>query len=340
MTNESYQSPSPDLIYRLAYFYDAKTFLTSVSLKIYTALANHPLSSNDLARRMSLHTEPTEVLLNALVALELLRTETDPHTGEIVFANTPISDTYLVEGRPSYVGDWLIMDDLSWDVWGDLENVIRGYGRHKQSIYGSSSPHVKKLAQMDDLEAQSTAGRVIDELDITDASTRRVLDIGGGSGRYAAECCKRGQQIMATVFDRMPVREIFDETVHITGLQGRMGYIVGDFDRDVMPHGYDLALLFDILHLQSINKNRDLLWRVRGALEPGGRIAIKEVLLSDTHTSPRRAALFSVNMLAHFPDARCYSAREIAGWLNEAGFTDILVHDTYPGLITARIPNA
>lgn len=343
MANDSTQGnkgASPDIIYRLAYFYDTKTFLTSVSLGIYTALSAHPLSAQDLSKRLSLHPEACEVLLNALVALELLHTQIDSHTGELVFVNTPVADTYLVEGHPEYMGEWLRVDDQSWEIWGDLEHVIRGYGRRKQSIYAPTSSEILRLAQMYDLEALAIAPKVIDELDVTDESTKRVLDIGGNGGRYAAECCKRGQHISGVVFDRPPVRAVFDEVVRQTGLAGRMSYISGDFHHDVLPRNFSLALVFDVLHLQGPTKNRDLLWRVRGSLEPGGRVAIKEVLLNDNHTSPRRAALFSVNMMAHFPDARCYSAKEIASWLAEAGFNEIRVHDTFPGLMTARVPVA
>ena len=341
MANEGTQNPkgaTPEIIFRLAYYYDTKTFLTSASLGIYTALSAHPLSAQDLAKRLSLHPEACEVLLNALVALELLRTEIDNHTGEVVYANTPVSDTFLVEGRPDYMGDWLRVDDQSWDIWGDLEHVIRGYGRHKQSIYAPTSPEVVKLARMYDMEAQATAPKVIDELDVTEESTKKVLDIGGGGGRFAAECCKRGRNIAGWVFDRLPVRQVFDDVVRQANLNGRMTFVSGDFHHDVLPRGFDLVLLFDVLHLQGAAKNRDLLWRVRGSLEPGGRVAIKEVLLNDNHTSPRRAALFSVNMMAHFPDARCYSAREIASWLSEAGFDEVRVSDTLPGLMTARVP--
>jgi SAM-dependent methyltransferase len=341
MANEvaqSQKSVTPDIIFRLAYYYDTKTFLTSVSLGIYTALSAHPLSAQDLAKRLSLHPEASEVLLNALVALELLRTEIDNHTGEVVYANTPVSDTFLVDGRPDYMGDWLHVDDKSWDIWGDLEHVIRGYGRHQQSIYAPTSPEVVKLARMYDLEALATASKVIDELDVTEESTKRVLDIGGGGGRFAAECCKRGARITATVFDRLQVRQVFDDVVRQSNLNGRMQFVWGDFHHDVLPRGFDLVLLFDVMHLQGSAKNRDLLWRVRGSLEPGGRVAIKEVLLNDNHTSPRRAALFSVNMMAHFPDARCFSAREIASWLTEAGFEEVRVSDTLSGIMTARVP--
>ncbi len=341
MANESTQGQrgaSPDIIYRLAYYYDTKTFLTSVALGIYTALSAHPLSSQDLARRLSLHPEACEVLLNALVALELLHTQIDNHSGDLVFANTPVADTYLVEGRPEYMGEWLRVDDQSWEVWGDLEHVTRGYGRRKQSIYAPTSAEAVKLAYMYDQEAQSLSPKVIDELDVTDESTKRVLDIGGGGGRYAAEAVRRGQHISGVVFDRPPVRAVFDNVVKQTNLAGRMSFISGDFHTDVLPRNFSLAMVFDVLHLQGPPKNRDLLWRVRGSLEPGGRVAIKEVLLNDNHTSPRRAALFSVNMMAHFPDARCYSAKEIASWLAEAGFDEIRVHDTFPGLMTARVP--
>jgi hypothetical protein len=62
------------------------------------------------------------------------------------------------------------------------------------------------------------------------------------------------------------------------------------------------------------------------ALNPGGRVAIRDFLIDPDRTTPLRGALFSVNMLVNTQEGRCYTEEEIGSWLVESGFSNVSVH--------------
>ncbi len=50
---------------------------------------------------------------------------------------------------------------------------------------------------------------------------------------------------------------------------------------------------------------------------------LRDVWLSRDRTNPEWGALFSVALLLHTPDGRCYALDEICTWLRQAGFSDV-----------------
>jgi hypothetical protein len=62
-----------------------------------------------------------------------------------------------------------------------------------------------------------------------------------------------------------------------------------------------------------------LMKKVHAALVPGGRVVIKDHVLTGDRTGPAGAAVFSLLMLLS-TRGRNYALGEIAGWLAEAGF--------------------
>jgi hypothetical protein len=78
-----------------------------------------------------------------------------------------------------------------------------------------------------------------------------------------------------------------------------------------------------------------------GALEPGGRIVIREILMDETHTQPSGGALFAINMLVATQGGGTYSYEEIRGELEAVGFVDVELIQRgmwMDGLVTARRP--
>ena len=73
------------------------------------------------------------------------------------------------------------------------------------------------------------------------------------------------------------------------------------------------------------------------ALAPGGRIAIRDILMDAQRTSPVGGALFAVNMLAATPGGGTYTFDELAADLTSAGFTDpaVLRRDPWMNSIVA-----
>ena len=66
--------------------------------------------------------------------------------------------------------------------------------------------------------------------------------------------------------------------------------------------------------------NVALFRNVHDALVPGGRIVIRDHVMSPDRTAPRAGALFAVNMLVGTEEGGTFTFEEIASWLAEAGF--------------------
>ena len=74
---------------------EARIVQTAVELRIFDVLDSEPLGAEAVAARLVLDTAATELLLNALVALDLL--EKQHHA----FSLAPIARQYLVKTQPN-----------------------------------------------------------------------------------------------------------------------------------------------------------------------------------------------------------------------------------------------
>jgi len=117
--------------------------------------------------------------------------------------------------------------------------------------------------------------------------------------------------------------------------------VEGDYLADPMPRGADLAWVSAIVHQHSRTENRGLFGRIAVALDPGGRILVRDLLMDPSRTHPLSGALFAVNMLAATPGGDSYTLAEIRADLESAGFTDVRQVRKDPGMhavVAARKP--
>ena len=107
-----------------------------------------------------------------------------------------------------------------------------------------------------------------------------------------------------------------------------------------LPGQADVMLISQVLHAEGPDENRALLARVAPHVKPGGSVAIVENLVDETRTAPMWGAMFAVNMLTGTQRGRTYTAREVSGWLEEAGLTPDPVVEVAPRtqLILASAP--
>ena len=108
-----------------------------------------------------------------------------------------------------------------------------------------------------------------------------------------------------------------------TDLIDRITFVPGNYYKDELPKDHDLALLSAIIHQNSPEQNIELYRKIYRALEPGGRLIIRDHIMSPDHTQPIGGALFAVNMLIVTPGGRTYSFEEIKASLESAGFTKV-----------------
>ena len=152
---------------------------------------------------------------------------------------------------------------------------------------------------------------------------KRLLDIGGAMGTYTQAFLEASPGMTATLFDLPPVIGAARRRLATTGLLDRIELVAGDFYKDELPAGHDLALLSAIIHQNSPEQNLALYGKVHRALVPGGRLVIRDHVMSADHTQPLRGAFFAVNMLVVTEGGSTYSFDEIRSSLEAAGFVAV-----------------
>jgi SAM-dependent methyltransferase len=299
-------------------YWQSKILLTALRFDLFTVLADQALSAEALAARIGASERGLATLLDALVALGLL-VKQDQH-----YANTPFASFALDRTKPSFCGYMPLVDAHCWELWGRLEDTIRGGSNPGQDALFYADPlGTELLLRGLHADAIHLAPTLAARLDL--GQRRRFLDLGGGAGTYAIAFCQASSGLTAVIFDLPGPLALAQSLVSEAGLTERISLIAGDFRTEVLPRGFDLVLLSNILHGQSAETNQRILSEVYHALEPEGELILRDVLMNDDRTSPAFGALFSVNLLLHSAAGRCYTFSEISGWLAEAGFHDLQV---------------
>lgn len=303
-------------------FWAFKTLAAAHELDLFSRLAGDiGVTVAELAEALGLHPRPTEMLLTGCAALGLLE------KADGRYRNTPLSEAYLVRGKPYYFGGFVQMADKRlYAGWGRLTEALRTNRPTtwdpavQSSAFDGGDPTMLALfwEAMHSLSTM-TARKLGEAVDL--GEFRCLLDIGGGSGAYDIELCKQYGALRATVFDLPHVAAIAAGKITEAGLTDRIGTAGGSFF-DHLPAGHDVHLLSMILHDWDEGKNRALLRRSFEALPSGGAIVIGELLVNDEKTGPAPAALMSLNMLIE-TEGRNYTPAEYSVWLEEAGFRHI-----------------
>jgi precorrin-6B methylase 2 len=168
---------------------------------------------------------------------------------------------------------------------------------------------------------------VIGRLDLSNVT--HVLDIGGASGNWTAGFLKALPQVRATLFDLPEVIPMARDRLQGLGLMDRVELVAGDYNTDALPTGANLAWLSAIVHQNSRAQNCELYTKIHTALNPGGALVIRDMVMDDARTCPPAGALFAVNMLAGTDGGDTFTWTEFQEDLTQAGFTDIelLVQD-------------
>lgn len=105
---------------------------------------------------------------------------------------------------------------------------------------------------------------------------RRLLDIGGNSGEFALQVCRRFPELQATVFDLPLVCQIGREHLRREPEAARIAFVSGNALADPLPGGFDLVTFKSVLHDWPDREARELLLRANHSLEAGGTLLIFE----------------------------------------------------------------
>ncbi len=311
---------------------EARIVQVAVSLGLFDALEKK--SQNALSLSAYLYTEPraTEMLLNALASLGLLKKEAGQYSLNETSAN------YLVRGSSKYLGDMILFDSSLWTCWGDLEKTIRsGTPVRPPDMYQGRTRETQQFIHaMDSLvKARGDAEIVAETLDLSNVN--EILDIGAGPATYAIKLCRKNPALRATLFDLPGTLKVTEECVKDSGLWNRIRLEMGDYRSDPIPGSYQMVFLSNIIHGEGADENKRLMSKVYHCLEKNGKAVIKDHILDDSMIDPPVGAIFALLMLLTTAQGRCYSFNEVKAWLEQAGFRAIKEFPLPPPLTSSLV---
>lgn len=320
---------SPDSLLGAARaFWESRVILTGAELDVFTLLARTPMTAAGVAARLGADPRALMAVLDALAAMDLL----EKSDGRYRLA---AGAGCLAADAPDSVHAMLLHQATLWHRWTALTRLVGGTPLPERAPEDATRAFIGAM----NVVSRAQAGRMAEAAGV--GAARRLLDVGGGPGTYTAAFLARSPELTATLFDLPLVVEMAREHLTAAGLAERVTFVAGDFEKDELPGGHDLAWLSAIIHQNSPGQNEALYGRIFRALAPGGRLVVRDHVMEPDRTRPRAGALFAINMLVGTPGGGTYTFEEIRGGLERAGFARVRLLGTGPamdGLVEAFRP--
>ncbi len=311
MTVGSYE----DLMNRIRAFQESRALLTAIELDLFNAVGTGATTAQ-VASRLQTDQRATEMLMNALVALEMLEKKDGVHR------NTRLAGQYFTEDSQDNVRLAMMHTAYLWDRWSTLTECVRtGTCQERANPGERDQQWTEAFIFAMDRNVAERAPLVIKAVDTSGVT--RMLDVGGGSGSYSIAFARASPELHAEVLDLPAVLPLTQKYIEQSGLSERVKTRAGDLQHDDLGRDYDLVFVSAICHMLGPPQIQDLFRRCFTALASGGRIVVQDFILEPDKTGPRQAALFALNWLVVTENGANYSRDEYASWLAEAGFRDV-----------------
>jgi SAM-dependent methyltransferase len=234
----------------------AKSRMDPAGFRLLTGL----LEVNDVIARDGEQVSLTPAFVHALAFRDLLETRID--FADLVWPDIHTLFTPLLTDLPQFMARSKVFDLFRYDrcmnVTAENLEATRSWVRLTTCL----------------TKYESTA--VLGAVDL--AGARSLLDIGGNSGEFALQTCRRYAAIEATVVD-LPVVCALGRS-HIAAVAApqeaaRIRFCPADFRRDPLPAA-DIVSFKSVLHDWSDADAERMLARAAAVVNPGGRMLIFE----------------------------------------------------------------
>ncbi len=309
----------PDKINKLAAsVYPSFAFLTGMQLEIFTLLDENPLSVKETAEKLHVKPNNIERLLYSLVSAELLTTENG------LFTNTKEASHYLVQGKPSYMGNHVFVNPvLNYWIWGSAvktADVIRTGKVTKFDYNTTSKEELLEMFKSTMPVAMKAGEELAKKINLT--SFKTLADIGGASGGLAISLAKVYPHLKVMVTDLPTVTPVSKILLNEHG-----GADIDVLTWDVLDSRcsmtFDVLVLRALIQVLSPEDAKRALINIGNSVNPGGVLLILGHIMDDSKISPiEEVGWYLLNI--HWEDeAGFYTKKDHGEMLHDAGFDDI-----------------
>jgi demethylspheroidene O-methyltransferase len=301
-------------------FVRAQVLSALIELRVLHRLAEGPATAEEMATPGGLAPARMETLLQAGAAIGLLARRRD---GRFRLARKGAA----LLGVPGLEAMIRHHDGFYRDM-ADPVALLRGGGdthmaRFWPYVLGAAGQVAPEdAARYSDLMAQSQVLVAQDTLRmIRLRGIRHLMDVGGGSGVFAAEVARRDPAIAVTVFD---LPQVAAQAEGRLAGAGRITFRPGSFRDGPLPGGADAISLVRVLYDHDDATVADLLAKAHAALPPGGRLIVSEPMSGGARPDPVGDVYFAFYTMA-MGTGQVRSAETIAALCRAAGFVGVQI---------------
>ncbi|BAX91602.1 methyltransferase [Mycobacterium shigaense] len=305
----------------------AQAITTAADLRLAEALADGPLSGEDLARRVGADADALRRLLRALIGIGIFRQRRDGR-----YALTPLAETLRTDAPVSMAGmaRW-VGSQQHREHWSHLTDAIRTGHPVVPGLRGK--PIFEYLADEGELgETFNSAMTNLSEFAIVPLTAAydfsafgTIVDVGGGHGRLLAAILEAAPNSRGVLFDLPEVVAGAPELFRKYGVDDRIRIEEGSFF-DSVPEGGDAYVLKSVIHDWPGEDAVRILTNVRTAARAGARLLLCEFVIPE-HDRDFHGKWVDLEMLV-VAGARERTSDEYGRLFEQAGFRLTRVVDT------------
>ncbi|MCE2865825.1 MAG: acetylserotonin O-methyltransferase [Oxalobacteraceae bacterium] len=315
----------------VAGFVYSQVLSACVKLDLFRKLAQGPMTLTQLALHCQMSTEATDRLLAAAISLRLIESRGTDERGQARYG-LGVLGAPLVENEG--VLAMIRHHDTLYSDLADPVALLRGQGPAPalSGFYpytaddapahaGELAPdHVGNYSQLMAASQPLVAAEILDAYSFD--RHHRLLDVGGGEGRFLCSVGARAPHLQLTLFDLPAVAERAKSRFATAGLAQRANAIGGNFLSDPLPTGFDIVSLVRVIHDHDEQRALTILRAIHAALPPGGTLLLAEPMAGTPGAEAMGDAYFGFYLLA-MGRGRARTAAQLSALLTEAGFSAI-----------------
>jgi predicted O-methyltransferase YrrM len=265
----------------------SKLLYTAIEFKVFNYLTEVK-PAVEVARLIGGEQVNTGFFLDGLVACGLLEKTNG------LYKNGYEAEVFLVEGRPTYLGEFFIHNVHLFEAVHELPGLIKE-GPPPQSFQDDLSSG-EKWARSAVYNANYERAGVAQQLAAVICQLpefggfQKMLDLGGGPGIIGMAIVDRHPIMKGVVFDQPEVVKVCQAFIKEYELEDRMEVMGGDYMTDSIGENYDLVLAKATLNFYK-DKIDIVMKKIYDALNPGGVCVVVTDGLTHEMTKPEMMVL-------------------------------------------------
>lgn len=324
--------PKP-IIDTLSPLLQIRAIMAAVKLGIFESIGHGLKSSQEIAEQAGVDEACLVLLLRGLCNAEYIEIEKNK------FKNSQLTTRYLLSDSKYKLTNFILFAYSQWDWIEGMESVIKsGVGLDTHKTMKSSTEwetYQRAMFEAAHIEAVEIANLV----PVKDKAAK-LLDIGGSHGFYGAAICLKYPPMISEVLDLPQSVNAAKKIAKENNFDTIVSHRGGNALKDDLGKELDVVFMSNIVHHFTATQNETLLKKIYNSMSLDGTLAILDFNAPEQYAQSDLIGDTLALCYRITSSAQCYNQTHYIHWLEQAGFSDIKVHQTPFGptklLITGR----